>query len=63
MCDLNTKVCKDLVSDSDSAGMISAVILSTVATVPGLQQYASERLRTQHHGKRSNTQSVSSMDN
>jgi hypothetical protein len=29
-------------SDSDSAAMISAVILSTVATIQGLQQYASE---------------------
>jgi len=33
------------------------VILSTVATIPGLQQYASEGLRTQHQCKRSNTRS------
>ena len=50
-------------SDSVSATMISVVILSTVATVQGLQQYASEGLRTRGSGKRSNVQTVTSMDN
>jgi hypothetical protein len=44
--------------------MISAVILSALATIQGLEQYASEEgLRTQDHGKRSNAQTVVSMDN
>jgi hypothetical protein len=39
-------VCNDLesASDSDIASVISAVMFSTVATIQGLQQYASEGL-------------------
>jgi hypothetical protein len=51
-------VYSDIVSASDSvsAAMISVVILPTVGTVQGLQQYSSEGLRTPYRGERSNTQ-------
>jgi hypothetical protein len=62
VCSVYEGVCKDLISDSDSVGMISAVITSTVATIPGLQQYASDGLRTQHHGRRINRKTMASMD-
>lgn len=60
-------MCDDAVSasahDSVSAAIISVVILSTVATVQGLKQYVSKSLRTRGRGKRSNVQTVTSMDN
>ena len=51
-------------SDSDNNAVISAVILSTVTTFQQLQQCASENgRRTRDHGKRSNAQMVTSLDN
>jgi hypothetical protein len=44
--------------------MISAMIVSTIPTIQGFQQYASEGgLRTQNHVKRSNTPKVTAVDN
>jgi len=66
LCDLNSKAFNDLVSTSvnNSGVMINAVILSTVPTIQGFQQYASEGgLRTQDHVKRSNTPTVTAVDN
>jgi hypothetical protein len=63
-CDYES-VCDDLVSasaidsGSDSATMASAVIVSTVAKIQGLQQYSSEaEPRTQDQVTRSNAQTV-----
>jgi len=48
----------------DSGVMISAVILSTNPAIQGFQQYASEGgLRKQDHGNRSNTPTVTAVDN
>jgi hypothetical protein len=66
MCDLNTKAFNDLVSANvtDSDVMLSAVIVSTVPTIQGFQEYVSEGgLRTQDHGKRSNMPTVIAVDN
>jgi hypothetical protein len=51
-------------SASDNAEMLSAVILSAVAKIQRLQQYASEGgLRKQDRCKRSSAQTVTSIDN
>jgi len=43
--------------------MISATDWSTIAVIQELEQYASVGLRTQDNGKRSNPQTVTSMEN
>jgi len=57
-------VCNGLVSASGSAEMLSAAILSAVATIQILEQFASEGgLRAEDYCKRSSAQTVASMDN
>jgi len=43
--------------------MKSTTDCSTIVAIQELEQYASEDLRTQDHGKRSNAQMVTSLDN
>lgn len=65
-CDLNRKAFNDLVSASvsESGVMISAVIVSTVPTIQGFQQYGSEgRLIKQDHDNWSNTPTVTAVEN
>jgi len=66
LCDLNTKAFNDLLntSVSDSGVVLGSVIVSTIPTIKGFQQYASEGgLRTLDHVKRSNTPTVTAVDN
>ena len=59
-------VCNGLVSASasGSAEVLSAAILSAVATIQRLEQYdTAGGLRAQDHCKRSSAQTVTSMDN